>query len=309
MKHNPLEFSFDTFPGLDAELDAAFAQNAQSEIEEPLAVVTQAALAEAQPLSPDSDRPDGADLPPTLRPYAEATKLLSDLLFDKIGISVPSLNEFQTFGVNFQRLSTAYETMHQLDLQPQLVIAPMLPLASWKELFQKLYGDPIVNADGRIKYGGLWVSDEVVRSWDGLQGSKFTLSPDIGWQVLVIPGTTRPSVTNVNHTGMHPGRRGRTKVADTLTEYYRQLDITTVERSANIHPTIPAYLTMQASHLLGNIEPTDGNTYSWLEGQFYHDKWMAPEGNWDTNNGRVVLGNFRVECRLSELGVRLPVWG
>jgi hypothetical protein len=260
------------------------------------------------PGTADVDRMEGISAAPENGTvWDRATMALAHTreLFSRIGLVVPELADFAAAGVDFQRLQTVHETMRGLNLEPQLVLAPVLAPAEWKNFFKAAQDDRRINHDGRIKNGGLYINDEVERNWDSLQGNRHNIN--IGgspWQVLVVPGTNKPTVTNIDHNGTKDGKQASPELLQQAQAYVP------LNQQSNefMHTTIPAYLTLQATKLLNHEEPLDGATWAWLEGDFENGS-RAPFGDWNPDVGQVRLYCGDVGLRADSLGVRLPVWG
>jgi hypothetical protein len=67
------------------------------------------------------------------------------------------------------------------------------------------------------------------------------------------------------------------------------------------HPTIAAYLTLQATRLIANEEPLDSTTITWLAGKM---GGSAPFGSWSPEYGQVYLINHGVGVQVAVLGAR-----
>jgi hypothetical protein len=243
---------------------------------------------------------------PAFTIIAETAHSTASQLFERIGVTMPSLAELAAAGIDFERLSSAHEDMRALNLEPRLVIAPVLEAAQWSNLFGALQDDANVNHDGRIKNGGLYIDSEVKTDWRNLQGDEHStqVSGRRGsWQVVVIPGTEQPDITNIDRRGTTDG----TTVAKKIIQRLNNLPNTQLHE---LHPTIPTYLALQAANLQEHEAPIDSSTWTWLEGEFGNANGLqAPSGIWRPGVGRVGLDWRDVGDRRDNLGVRLPVWG
>lgn len=294
---------------LEDQLTAAYERNlaagqAVVEVTTTLADVAAAAAAEATSLAAEA-----GCLPELSKEFtstAETSRFANSEVFAALGLETPSLGELAAAGIDFLKLETAHKTLEHLGHEPSLVIAPLLPAEDWKTVFQTLQDNPRVNHDNRIKEGGLYIDDSIETNWDQLNDSPHTVTVNgQGWQVLVLPGTSRPIETSLDHKGA----TNAAKLGYSLYTTAQELDIPHEALTPdNLHPTIAAYLTHQAT-LLHTLEtPLDGTTYSWLSGTF-QDGSRAPRGYWYSVDGQVRVYWDVVGYRDGGLGVRLPVWG
>jgi len=297
---------------LTEQLTAAYQRNTETGLATPLpeslATIAAAAVAEAQARTPDIQPLTGVAA--EFATAAETSRAASHELFDRVGLRTPELSEFAAAGFNFARLGSAHEAMAKLGLEPELVFAPSnLTLMGWEQVFSNLEYDTSVNADGRIKSGGLWVHDDVKANWNKLNPNASDHSINIDgtdWQVLVVPGTNRPPIVNVDHNG----KDGR-KLSRDIEKQARDIGIhNPALTGSNLHPTIASYLTLQATKLQSNQDPLDSANYTWLDGEFGDKSNLrAPGGDWGSGDGQVLLFWGDVGDRVDSLGVRLPVWG
>jgi hypothetical protein len=319
---------------LAEQLTAAYQRNVEGGVATPTigdSLLEFATAAVAEATATEATRPEAAPLAGLSPEFGDllASKFhQTDQLLDRIGIAMPQATEFARAGFDFPRLNRSFETMTALGLQPELVLAPVLPQEQWVSLFQELQNDPSVN-HGHIKAGGLYIDSEVSSHWDELEDKNaHTLyTGGQGWQVLVLPGTDRPPILNVDHHGSDgtappsaPRKRlGRHTAASTTTTMLAKPLATQATNQGldpesltadDLHPTISAYLTLQAAKLQADQPPLDASsTYSWLHGTFGTGNLQAPYGHWDPGRGRVVVSRNGVGGRFDSLGVRLPVWG
>jgi hypothetical protein len=296
---------------LEQQLAAAYERNVVSglvekTVPESLASVAAAAVAEAQATAPETPPPT-ANLDPTFQSVAETALDSTATLLERIGITTPTLAEFAGSGdVAFGLLSRGYEAMQGLNLEPQLVFAPVLAPEQWADLYKHLQDDPSVNHDGRIKNGGLYIDDSIRSNWEGLQPSEDDTVEinGLSWQILVLPGTNKPPQVNIDHNG-HDENGLNSALTEQATDTGVSADELTEDK---MHPSMAAYLTAQASKLQSGESPLDNATYTWLSGTF-QDASQAPGGCWGPGGGQVYLGWGDVGFRVDRRGVRLPVWG
>ena len=254
------------------------------------------------------------NLDPNFRSLLETSHTASSELFQALDFTPPELTAFSEVGVDLAKLQTAHETMMQSDLAPEIVIAPILSVEQWKQLYKGLEDDQTINQDGRIKDGGLYIDDTVANHWDELMqqtiDNAHTVQDDqgIAWHILVMPGTDRPPVLKVGHNGTNVQNQRDTTLQQQIDSIFGQF--ATVLEDIPLHPSTPAYLTLQAARLQANTPPLDNNTRTWLQGTFTENNSLrAPGGRWSPGNGRVDVRWFEVGDRRDYLGVRLPVWG
>ncbi len=295
---------------LTEQLTAAYERNTATGLAVPLpdslATIAAAAVAEAQARTPDVQPLTG--LTPEFQATAETAHNTYTQLFERVGINIPSLHEFAAAGIDFNRLGTAHDAIKRLGSQPELVFAPSnFTRGGWEDLYRNLQYDTAVNADGRIKDGGLYIDGDVVTNWNKLNTDHHALAIDgVDWQVLVLPGGNQPPIVNIDHNG----KDGR-KVSRELQEQAARLGIASGDLvAANMHPTIASYLALQAGRLQNNEEPIDSSKWTWLEGEFGDpSNLQAPRGRWFPVDGQVGLDWCNVGRRGGVLGARLPVWG
>ena len=231
---------------------------------------------------------------PAVRDSFEQTWDQVEHLFERISLLPPDPEQFDAAGVNFAHLAAEYERMEDEGLAPEIVIAPQnLSLEEAKRLYADLSDDTTIpnnplqrQSDGN----GLYINDSVADAWDALvssapQSADGTEPPhhlDSGgyaWTIRLIPDTTEPTDTDVDHT-----------------------------TNDAIHPTMSEYLTLQATSIQAGRTPIDGSTYTWLNGTFGDSNGRAPDGYWDSGRGQVSVVWRGVGYRDGDLGSRLPVW-
>ena len=211
-------------------------------------------------------------------------------LFDRIGLELPSPEQFSGAGVDFAHLGAEFERMEDEGLQPKIIATVHgLGASVWRTLYENLQNDSIVNRDGTIKNGGLYIDSTVAENWNKLDQVPPTVlgvpytgtnthTAHAAWTIRLVPGTDRPTNTNVDHAVNN-----------------------------GTHPTITEYLTLQANCLQERRPPIDSNTWTWLNGTFGNGQ--APLGAWLSDYGQVRVYWSYVDYRYAALGSRLPVWG
>lgn len=216
-------------------------------------------------------------------------------LYARIGRQAPTPEELvDLYGVDFASKAALWRTEKDLGHEPEIILAPReLPVADAKALYQNLQDDPTVNHDGRIQNSGLFISRGVFTNWNTLLKPK---SGEPDWTLRIIPGTPTPTIVNISHYGKD--------------KHGNQLAPPT-------HPTIPEYLTLQATRLQADRTPIDANNNDvvWLDGKFMLTvlrtgrtiDLSSPHGGWFPSDGQVRVGWSSVLERNAFLGSRSPV--
>ncbi len=227
--------------------------------------------------------------PDTRATFGE-TLTQSEQLFGRIGITVPTPEHLAANGVDFTTLGAVHERMSAEGLEPRLVLAPSLNTSDWQQLYSNLradgtiVGNPLKN---QIDGDGLYIEDRIINTWDDLNGVPdnvpVTLDTAINgscnWTLRLLPGTNRPSETNIAHNDPnYPDK-----------------------------PTVHEYLTLQANLLQAGEAPIDDSTWTWLDGTLENDS-QAPNGRWYQDEGQVRLISFDARDRDGDIGMRPPVW-
>jgi len=223
---------------------------------------------------------------PETRVAFETALAATEQLFARIGLVAPTAEQLTASGIDLVQLAAQFEQMDPSSM-PEIVIAPQLSVGQWKQTFKALHDDQTINQTGRIKNDGLYIADDVAHNWDSLGQSPAGVpttttaagtDPATTWTVRIIPGTDKPSTTNVPHNDPN------------------YLD----------KPIVHEYLTLQATRLQDPTqEPIDSNTWTWLNGTMNAGS-QAPFGIWRSDEGRVRLNWRGVGFSSGILGVRLP---
>lgn len=293
---------------LEAQLEAALARNITGGlvVAETVSLARVAATAVAE--APTAEGIGLANLSLEFTATAEIARDANTELFGTVGIRTPELSEFAAAGVDFNRLESELRFLETVEVRPEVVIAPVLSVDTWQTVFQELQDNPRANRDGRIKNGGLLIVDQAVSHWNELLVHDSSVEIDgQRWDVLILPGTGRPEVVEANHSGID----NRGNLSDTLVSIAVEAGGSVDDLGANtIHPTISAYLTLQARRLYTKELPIDQATFTWLHGEFGDPSSLqAPNGSWTIGDGRVRLCVDDVSFRDVNLGIRLPIWG
>lgn len=229
-------------------------------------------------------------LNPNTRQAFETYLAESRELFGYIGLTIPTLKDCMDCGIDIPSLGTIYERMVHDGLEPELALSPVLPLPIWRELYQYLAYDPVINHDKRMKGPGLNSLLIGYNSWETLAAipddAPVILSREnmLMWSLRIIPGTASPNELTDNH-----------------------------DHNGGVHPTVSEYLTVQAIRLKSNREPIDSTslTQTWLydtspiDLQSHHGR---PVGTWNQKRGWVTLIWSDGYGTVSKRGTRLPEW-
>jgi hypothetical protein len=240
------------------------------------------------------------ELPGDFRDKLTDTYQTTEKLFARIGLVPPPFDvmTLAKAGIDPLHLGNEYNRMHQEGRQPELVLSPLMTSSQWRNVYRRLTADTAIpnnplkeQDDGH----GLYINDEVNAAWDDLNfipGGVPVINTDTiaaaPWTLRVIPGTPKPTQTNIDHDGNYKDGTQLPNVA---------------------HPTVNEYLTLQATLIQNGEPPIDAQTWSWLDGTFGDNNSQAPRGGWYPDSGQVGLGCFGVDLRDVDLGVRVPVWG
>jgi hypothetical protein len=209
-------------------------------------------------------------------------------------------------------LRDTFEAFQRAGLHPEIVISPEgLSLKKWQALFSSLrqwqdthHPDSPHRLKNHADGDGLWFSSWVEYNWDALNtpssnnpndprsGSPNSTKPR--FTLWVIPGTPEPSTVNVAHDGT---------VTDGSVPPDLQKIIALTPRGKLEHPSISAYLTLQATRLRANESPIDSSDFdfTWLAGE---KGGRALRGDWNSEYGRVGLYDDAVGERSYDLGAR-----
>ena len=113
-------------------------------------------------------------------------------MFKLVDLPLPNPQKFFEAGVNLDRMGTQYAVMTDLDEDPVLVVAPVLPLGRWVELYEALH--PV----GRHNAVNIHLENELIeddwltlnRGWAGLKPAFAVEDPTEGvipWTLRLIP--------------------------------------------------------------------------------------------------------------------------
>ena len=211
---------------------------------------------------------------PDVRAELETTVDQTNRLFGRVDVSVPKLHEFREAGVDFVDLELRFSELREQGCDPQIVIAPMLSLDDWRDIYRNLQNDPGVNDNGRIKSAGLYVADFIADNWVDLNG---WVGPHIveaqrpnglidRWTIGVVAGTDYPTLNNAR---------------------YGEIDIAGVGWA----PPICQYLTLQAARLQEHASPVDTASYAWVGAPATNPtgELVAARGSWNDHTGMLAL--------------------
>jgi hypothetical protein len=288
MTHNEA-FSFDLYPGIDAELDAAFARNVG---QEPTAQLGATGIAAAVTQHVASGNKVRTDFPEGyLRDFVHATTIAEELFESNVPFGQHTLGEFLSGFESTEldyHVANAYEAMRKLGFEPQIIIGPS---SASKEWWQGVYKD----LPG-TKNGGLYIDQSVGQVWSELPSPS-----DANWFVSVVPATSKPTIISDHMLNWH----NQPAVEAIATS---SLPFGTRTEMAVAHTTIAEYLTLQATKLTDSEPPIDSETYTWLSGTFDNGT-KAPYGYWFPDVGQVRLRWNDPSSQSDGIGARPAVRG
>ena len=285
-------FSFDVYPGLDAELDAAYRRNIEAGTASVEVVATEGLAAAIAENLDNSRGVSGENIPGNFRDKFLAAWFATNNLYSDTPNLVPQIDSEELKHIDWRRLVTSYDAMQDNALQPEIVISRnRQSLDDWKELYSKLPG---------VKGGGLFVYDEVAAVWPELSSAS-----GFDWSVSIIATTPEPTLKDISHDLENTGA-GYTGMLDDV--FGSQLNIKGKGEIRESYPTLSAYLTLQAQRLQAHKEPVDSETASWLRGLFDNGT-KAPYAYWDPDRGRVYVHWDDPGDQGDYLGVRPAVRG
>ena len=214
----------------------------------------------------------------------------AELLFSRLNLEVPTIEQCVEAGVNLAALGDRYQQMQDIRLNPAIILSPNLGYTSWYSLYRDLANDKTLNSNARLGGAGVDFSAMVLNGWSNLslppEGTPVILTPDktLTWSLRLIPSTPYPTITCVEHS-----------------------------YNAAVHPTISEYLSLQALRFQAYQEPIDNNDSTWLSGTTLNpdkDELCAPIGFWEKvdgwDGGFVSIGRGPVSLQSTILGCRLP---
>jgi hypothetical protein len=283
-------FSFDLYPGVDAELDAAFARNSGQDATAlgatGLAGVVNQAIAQPNTAS-NPDRSPEIVVRAALALGASREVLALDPLYTK---RQPDHLEDTVFGeIDWEQLSVSFAFMEDLGLEPEIIVTPdHLSLNNWGSIF--------ANVGGATKNGGLYYDEAIDDNWREIGGDA---DSDL-WTVAVIPGVAKP------HLLGQPHNMDR-QTADSVDAQYAALFDPSIEFAEN-YPSVHTYLMLQARRLQAGLPPIDSETATWLAPAFDNGT-KAPYGFWRPDGGQVRLYWSVPSDQLDHIGARPAVRG
>lgn len=210
--------------------------------------------------------------------FASSTKM-----FNRVGLIVPSPQEFIDAGVDFQRLAEFYTHMEN----PEIVIAPWGVVKDiWWDLYEALIKDKSI-LNHPLKGTGLAISDDARNRWEHFESQTLADSRsnekehqymlDYRWSIRLISGQDTPP------------NKGE------------------LVRIMSKHPTINEYLALQARRIQDGKPPVDmsttGDWSTWLAG---NHNGASPFGLFD--RGHVTIGTMPHSMVDEYMGIRTPQW-
>lgn len=228
---------------------------------------------------------------------------LADNLFELLGLTPPSPQEFAEAGADWGALCTAFDSETLREGDPALIIAPVLPLTAhashagaldWQRIYAQIASTTQVAANplrDRPDGSGLHINASVVT--DGVVAQLFTSEQQLAaadhtnvtgddgtvWTLSVIAQAENEARGNHPHTAF-----------------------------AGLHVRLSEYLTLQLLRIYDAKPPLDEFSWSWIEGTFTTDGGSrALTGVWVAAYGQVRLYTNPVGYAQARLQVRAPV--
>lgn len=242
-------FSFDLYPGIDSELDAAFSRNGGSTgvdvvVNPDLGAVVTAAI-------------KGPNVKANLAPMfvesvdealANAQMVLGDT------VQVPDMADPELADIDWPKLNSVYPVMIGAGLEPAIIVTPStLRPTAWEDVFNRLNGKE-----------GLKIDIGVSEAWSELHSG---VKP---WIVSIIPTIEGDIFREVLiHTHYNSGKDDLMQKAEAkgLEDIMNAIGIEDVDKTSDLYPDIDAYLMLQAIRLNNGQEQFEKNSL-WLKGLF-----------------------------------------
>jgi hypothetical protein len=249
-------------------------------------------------------------------------------LFDRVGIHLPTVEQLSAAGVDLAHLNQLFWGMVETYQQPEWILAPVLRMKEWDQVFDALEADPTVNhdyvhQDKRIKKCGVdaflypfeetdydTVLDLMNAQWQWPDSVPHILTGDDPVPVdLALSDDALSEIKDKSRSANLVRRRE-------FPENYHGYDWTlrlvpTTLRPAELavaysdpryyssHPTASEYLTLQAARIQAGEVPLDNEKkmHTWLygklpdpDGDLFFGPTVALTGTWQPNSGQVELG-------------------
>lgn len=214
-------------------------------------------------------------------------------MFKAAGIEAPTIKELD-WSLDLAHIAELKET----HLNHDLVVAPLeLPPEDLRRLVSTVANDTTI-PDNPLKKceptkndsDGLYIGNSIVESWDKImfqtraEWSLPTADTDAGrWTAFLLPGGDKP---------------------DNLSLSYAQ----TKNQGIEAVPIV-GYVAYQMRRIARGLSPVDGQSCTWVSGEFNDGKGVAraPVVDWSASYGRLRVGSCGVGRSRGDLGVRSPV--
>lgn len=190
----------------------------------------------------------------------------AEIFYKKFHVTAPNIADLVTHGVDFDKLADVFFRAHTSDLKPELLLAA--------------YGFDVTAWLANYK-GTLNIAPVIKKNWDQLT------NPPLGsfshnqlqWTLRVIPGTLEPPTS----------ARNATHSAD----------------NNDNNPTIPEYLTLQATRAEIGKQPLDTRYSSWLAGKFDGTVTVnAPCGHYNLDKQQLTIACDNIGNPIYNVGNR-----
>lgn len=250
---------------------------------------------------------------PEIQHQFESSFIVAEHVFTHIGLKSPTPEEFFKADVDFDYLANEYKRMELENLEPKLVIAPLLPLSkeltpdseeNWKSLYAYLTDDKTIqNNPLRSKELGMMgltkgfmiceilsipeikqdIFEQELNLVKNNPNIHKVISNNILWTISLLPTTKEPQCLGLEANNSRIGQ----------------------------HTTISQYLTLQATRVQTNQQPLDRCFFTILNGAIKESSCnyeSSLEGYWNSDIGIIIVGAQKIGIH-EKKGIRIPVWG
>lgn len=257
---------------------------------------------------------------PEIQHQFEFSFIVAELVFTHIGLKSPTPEEFFKAGVDFDYLANEYKRMELENLEPKLVIAPLLPLSkeltpdseeNWKSLYAYLTDDKTIqNNPLRSKELGMMgltkgfmiceilsipeikqdIFEQELNLVKNNPNIHKVISNNILWTISLLSATKEPQCLGLPNL-----------------DSYAEVNNSKISR----HTAISQYLTLQATRVQTNQQPLDRYFFTILNGVIEESScnYESPlEGYWNSDIGIIIVGAQKTGIH-GKKGIRIPVWG
>lgn len=229
----------------------------------------------------------------------------AELLFARLGLTVPTPQEFVDAGVDWQALTDGCRSLEAEGSDPQLLVTPMLPLGessaesagrSWRDLYALLAADSSIASnplrarpDGHgLQLGAAVGVDDAIRELSAqetaaVEKTHRSVEDELGifWNVSVVALADTASQGNVPYLA-----------------------------AAGDHLWPSEYLALQALRIVAGKTPIDQYSWTWLQGVLELDaRPHALAGVWVPGYGQIRIYANPVGYAQERLLARTPLRG